>query len=67
MIKSRKLFFAVLILIAATIAVTKYGNQDQWRGKLSHQAMQSKTSSYYAENRGGFRGSAAEWTREAFH
>jgi len=66
MIKSKKLFFAVMMLFAAAIAVTKTGHQGQWPGQLSDQARQSKTSSYYAENRGGYRASAAEWTREAF-
>lgn len=66
MIKSKKLFIFILILIAAAFAVTKTGNQGRWTEILSDQARQSKTSSYYAENRGGYQGSAAAWTREAF-
>ena len=44
MIKSKKLFIFILILIAAAFAVTKTGNQGRWTEILSDQARQSKTS-----------------------
>ncbi len=66
MIKSKKLFAALVLLLVATLTAVELGTRTHWFENLSAQATQSKTIRYYAHNQGGYEGSAAEWTRAAF-
>lgn len=67
MIKSKKPFAAFLLLLVAAFATVELGTRTHWFENFSEQASQSRTSRYYAENQGGYEGSAAKWTRAAFN
>lgn len=66
MIESKKLFAALLLLLVAAFTTVELGTRTHWFENFTEQASQSRTSRYYAENQGGYEGSAAKWTRTAF-
>ena len=59
-------FIALLLFLTLAIGGLKAGVKGQWFESFSSQARQSSTSGYYGNHQGGYEGSAAEWTREAF-